>query len=122
MSEPPSPTDPQSGAQVRVNLQELSRLLRHGQRLDVKSRQALADLVDELNRAVGAGTLPPAETAHLAEGAARLAQALHHQHDSGMLAAARERFEEAIARTEAAAPLATGLARRFLDAVANLGI
>ena len=66
---------------------------------------------------------PPAvEAAHLAESSAHLVEALHRKHHAGLIAAAKERLEEAATRAEAEAPVATGLARRLIDTLANLGI
>lgn len=112
---------PPSAAQVQTNLHDLARLLRQAHHLDPAVQQALAELVDELGRALDPG-VSSAEITHLAASAAQLAHALHQRHDSGLLTAAKERLESAARRAEAKAPLATGIARRLIDTLANLGI
>src|SRR5262245_259983 len=94
------PTAPQ-----QVNLQELARKLREAEHLGPEAQQAVADLVDELAKA-----LPPAgagqpEATHLAESAAHLAGALHERHEHGVLTAAVARLEAAVARAESKVPL-----------------
>src|SRR5262245_57120070 len=105
-----------------VNLHELARDLREADHLGPEAQQAIADLLEELARAIPPAGVAPAETAHLAESASHLARALHERHESGALAAAVERFEAAINRAEAKAPLASGIARRLIETLANLGI
>ena len=67
-------------------------------------------------------TATQAEVAQLAGTTAQLAEALHRRHQPGWLAQVRDRFEAAALRAEAHAPVAVGLARRLLDALANIGI
>ena len=105
-----------------VDLHALAQKLRDAEDLGPEAQQAIADLLDELARAIPSSGVAPAETAHLAEGAAHLAMALHERHEPGALAAALERFEAAINRAEAKAPMASGIARRLIETLANLGI
>jgi hypothetical protein len=121
MPEPVS-SGSQTASQIRACLHDLAEVLREAHHLEPEAQQALADLVDELQAALEPTAVPPAELAHLAESAAHLARALRQRHDAGLLAAARERLEQAAVRAETAAPLATGLARRFMETLANLGI
>ena len=118
----PSPTNPQAAADVLTCLHEVAQVLRRAHHLDPEAQQALADLVDELGRSVNPADLPSVETAHLAQTTLQLARALDQQHDETVVARARERLESAAAQAEVQAPLATGLARRVLDVLANLGI
>jgi hypothetical protein len=97
-------------------------MLRDSAALDPVVEGALAELLDELGRALEAPDAPPAEVARLAEGAAHLAESLHHQHDRGLLKRARDRLRGLISQAEAHAPTAVGLARRLIDALANIGI
>lgn len=120
MSETP-PTTPAVAIDARTRLLELADLLRGARHLGDGDRRELADLVAEL-----AGTIDPAapspQAAHLADAAAHLVRALHERHDAGPIAAARRRLEEATALAEAKAPVATGLARRLIDTLADIGI
>jgi hypothetical protein len=120
MTEPTPPT-PEAVATVRTQLQEVVPLLREGRHLDRDVQQALADLVDELIRMMDPHA-PADSTAHLAESSTQLVRALHRKQHTGMLAAAKARLEEAATRAEAEAPMATGLARRLIDTLSNLGI
>jgi hypothetical protein len=63
--------------------------------------------------------------AHLGESTAHLAEALQHHGPSpepGVLAAARRRVEEAAAKAEAEAPIATGVVRQFIDVLGGMGV
>src|SRR5262245_52500872 len=121
MSDTPD-SNPPSVSDVQGRLREVAQLLRQSSSLDTASQRALAELVDELSRSLQSGNVPPAEVAHLADSTAHLAESLHHQHDTGLLGKARERLEGAVAQAEARVPVAVGLARRVLDALANIGI
>jgi hypothetical protein len=106
----------------RVNLQEVAQKLRKADHLEPEAQQALADLLDELAKALPpAGPASPEEN-HLAASAAHLAKTLHQRKGTGALAAAIERFETSVARAEAKAPIASGIAHRIIEALANLGI
>lgn len=120
MAETPPPTDA-GPADARTRLIELARLLRDARHLDDAERGELADLVAELAEALGPAA-PSPQVDHLAEAAAHLVQALHEKHDAGPIAAARRRLEDATARAEARAPVATGLARQLIDTLADIGI
>jgi hypothetical protein len=109
-------------AGVQASLHAIAQALRAGQPLDAEARQALAELVDELGNALNSAAVPSAEVDHLAGSTAHLVQALQQRHDAGRLASARGRLERAILAAEAQAPFLAGLARRVLDALANVGI
>jgi hypothetical protein len=121
MADQPTPDTP-SAAEVRARLHEVARRLNTSRHLDPDTRRTLAELVDELSRLLESAQVPPAEVARLAESTAHLAESLHHRHDQGLLGSARSGFEQAVASAQAHAPFATGLARRLLEALANLGI
>jgi hypothetical protein len=121
MPETPAPNPP-SVPEIQARLRNVARSLREAGSADAEAQHALADLVDELDRALAGGTMPPAEVARLAESTAHLAEALHHQRDAGVLSKARNRLERAMLNAEAHAPLAVGLARRLMEALANIGI
>jgi hypothetical protein len=116
------PPRSQNGAQVQTHLHELAEVLRQAHHLDPETQEALADLVDELSKALTATALASSETAHLASSAAGLARTLHQQANPTLLSAAKQRLEQAALRAEAQAPVATGIARRLLDTLADLGI
>jgi hypothetical protein len=113
----PSPGD----LPIATRLRELAQRLREAPHLGPAAQAELADLVEELGRSLSPTPVPDAQ-AHLAESTAHLVQSLHEQKDRGFLAAARKRLEEAAVRAEAEAPLASGLAVRLIDTLANLGI
>jgi hypothetical protein len=120
MTEPLFP-NPEGEATIRNRLQEVVPLLRQTRHIEPDVQQALADLVDELIRVMDPNA-PAAQATHLAESSTHLVQALHRKHHAGLIAAAKERLEEAATRAEAEAPVATGLARRLIDTLANMGI
>ena len=121
MSEPfPSgaPANPPSPA----GLHELAQLLRAADHLGPQAQTALADLMDELSQALPAGAPLTGDKAHLADSTAHLIHALHQRKDAGFLSAAKQRLNQAAIRAEAEAPLAAGIVRRVIDALANVGI
>jgi hypothetical protein len=103
------------------HLQELARLLQEADHLDPQAQQELAELVAELSQAL-ARKLPSAEVEHLGQSAVHLIQALHQQENRDYLTAARDRLRAAAVRAEVQAPVATGIVRRLIDTLANLGI
>jgi hypothetical protein len=109
-------------ARITEELHDLARTLREAPPLGPEAQRALAELIDELGNAVGSREVPPAEVAHLAESTAHFVQALHRRQEPGGLAAARDRLEKAVLSAESRAPVAAGVARRVLDALANWGI
>lgn len=120
MPEQPSPS-PDAAAQIRANLQESAKLLREAHHIDPEAQRTLADLVEELGEALDPTVASSSHAVHLAESSTHLVQALHQRHE-GLIASARDRLAAASARAEADAPMATGVARRLLDALAALGI
>jgi hypothetical protein len=118
----PSPFTLPVSAEVHTNLRATARLLREPHRLSPEARQALAEVVGELEHALEAGTVPPEEMAHLRDSTAHLVEALRQQHDMGLFASARNRLSESIVAAEAQAPFTVGFTRRLLDALANIGI
>jgi hypothetical protein len=112
----------QSPGKITERLHDLARKLREAPPLGREAQRALAELIDELGNAAGGVELPPTEVTHLAESTAHLVDALNRPHEPGGLTAARARLEKAILGTEARAPVVAGVARRVLDALANLGI
>jgi hypothetical protein len=121
MAEAPRPATP-SVPEIQDRLQAAAHLLRRKGPLDREAKTALAELVDELGRILETTAVPPAEVTLLAESTAHLAEALQQQQQRELPVSVRERLERAVVRAEAQAPVAVGLARRLLDALANLGI
>ena len=116
------PEQPSAGSQVQDSLHAIAQVLRQPGHLTPETQAALAELVDELGNALSSGAVPSAEMAHLTDSTAHLLHALHKRHDTGLLASARDRLEEAILRAETGAPTAAGLARRLVETLSNLGI
>jgi hypothetical protein len=112
----------QSPSDVRARLQSLSERLRKADHLGPETQQELAGLVEELGRAIEFAPVPSKELSHLTENATHLLQALEQRRDAGVLAAAKERFEQAIVSAESRAPFVAGIAERLLATLANLGI
>jgi hypothetical protein len=121
MSGNPEPKPP-SVEEIRAQLHQVAKMVRESRTIAPESQRVLAELVDELGTALQGTDVPPAEVARLAESTAHVADALHQQHDEGVLVRARDRLEEALLRAEASSPVAVGLARRLLDMLASIGI
>jgi len=117
--QPPNPAVP---PEVQATLLSVGNLLREARHLGPDAQRTLADLIDELGRALTTSRARPEELQHLADSTATLVEAVRHQHDEGVLTAARDRLEEAVIGAEARAPVVAGVARRLLDALSNLGI
>jgi hypothetical protein len=107
---------------VHAHLDAISALLRRPHRLDAATQAALADLVDELDKALKLGKIPVEEAMRLAATASRFAETVHREEKAGERTAARDRLLEAAAAAEIKAPLISGLARRVMDALSNVGI
>jgi hypothetical protein len=112
---------PPSIPDVRAKLQELTGLLRDADHLEPETQEELADLLDELSRALDPA-VSSIEGTRLAANAAHLVQALHDQQDTTLLTAARERLRKAAIRADAEAPMVSGIVRRLIDTLSNLGI
>jgi len=121
MPDQPSGNPPVT-TEVEASLHAIARVLREAPPLGPQAQRALAALVDELGNALHSAEVPAAEVRHLADSTATLVSALQHRHDVSRLARARDRLEEAILGIEGKAPVTAGLARRVLDALANIGI
>lgn len=113
---PPTLTD------VRTQLLALTQMLRRAEHLEPEAQQQVADLIDELTRALAETPMPSDEVTHLAASAANLARAIHERHSPGLLAAARQRVSRAIMAAESEAPLVAGLVRQLTQLLSNLGI
>lgn len=112
---------PADSVQVQRELQEVAGLLRQSRHLAPSVQQEVANLLEELSRAVGTMAVPSAEMLHVARNAALLAQHLHEP-EPGRLESLYGRMDEALLRAEAKAPLVVGIARRLIDAAADIGI
>ena len=108
--------------EVRSRLQAAAQMLGESTVVEPAVRTALTQLLEELSRALEAPAAPPGEVARLADGAARLADALHHRHDQGLLEASRDRLGDLALQAETRAPTIVHLAQDVIDALANLGI
>jgi hypothetical protein len=114
--------DQESVSDLRARLREAAETLRSAPKLDDASRGAVAELLAELGDALQSTSLPAGEVAHLSECTTHLAESLRHGRDRGILAGARDRFAKAFESVESRAPVAVGIARQFVDILANLGI
>ncbi len=107
---------------LEASLHRIAGLLRDAGHLNPEAQQSLALLVDDLAEAVKKPAGDPAAANHVAKTAAHLLDALVHQHDQGMLSAARDRLERTVMGAESQAPMAAGVARRLLEILAGIGI
>jgi Domain of unknown function (DUF4404) len=106
---------------VGTDIEELARRLGGVEHLEPEARAALAGLLRKLAAELDHAE-PSAQKEQLAESAAQLVRAVKDQHEPGLVEAARERLEEAVARAEAKAPVATDLVLQLIDVLAGLGI
>jgi hypothetical protein len=121
MSDPttPGPTSPE---QVGEHLHTIAKLLRQTPHLGPQAQQLLAELVDELSRALESGPVPAAELTRIADHVAQLVQATHGGEDAGPIGKIRQRLEAAVTAVEVRAPMVAGVTRRLIEALSELGI
>jgi len=115
--ESPRPSSPDPSLAEEVG--ELARHLREAHHLDAATRSELASLLKELARTLED---PSPQTEQLAESTVELVRAVKDRHEPGLVEAARERVDGAIARAEAKAPVATEIVLQLIDLLAGLGI
>lgn len=106
---------------IGSDIDDLARRLGGVEHLDPKAKATLAGLLRKLAAELDQAE-PSVQKEHLAESAAELVRAVQDQHEPGLIAAARERLEGAVARAEAKAPVATDLVLQLIDTLAHLGI
>ena len=109
-------------AQTHANLRQLAASLREAGHLDPNAQTALASLLDEISRELDSTGLSCEKTARLAEAVSDVARALGEQHSVESFDSARLRLKDAAVTAETDAPVATGLAYRFMDTLASIGI
>ncbi len=123
MPEPENQAAPSPSPEERAaTLHAVARALREAPHLGREAKQALAAFLDALDDPRTTAGTPPEDMNRLTDRATKLLYALHHQHDAGILAEARDRLEEAVLRVGAAAPVTAGAFRRLLDALGNSGL
>jgi hypothetical protein len=121
MPQPPS-SDLPAESSVETELHSIAQLLREADHLGPEAQQALAEIVDELGKALRSVPVSSEEAKSLADSTAHLMHAVHQKHDRGLMAAAQQRMRLAITRVENQAPFVAQIAGRLLDTLASLGI
>jgi hypothetical protein len=106
---------------VQAGLRELARVLGEAPSLGPGAQAALAALLGEMADALGSGAVDDAALHRLADHAGQFARTVGpaeapHPHS------AAERVEAALLGLAARAPVVSGAARRFVEALANIGI
>jgi hypothetical protein len=107
---------------VQTHLHTISLLLRNADHVGPDAQQLLADLVDELGKALASTDVPDDEIARLTECATHLAEAVQKENEPGVLQKAEERLERAVVAIENKAPALANLTRRLAEMLSNLGI
>jgi Domain of unknown function (DUF4404) len=115
------PTDKKPVPPIVGDIADLARRLRGAEHLEPEIRARAADLLDGLASDLQQAG-PSAQKEQVAESAAQLVRAVQEEHEPGLIEAARERVEQAVAAAEAKAPVATDLVLRLIDVLAGLGI
>lgn len=119
---PEQPSSHPAAALVHAHLHTISQLLREAPAVGPEAQALLADLLDEVGKALQTADVPAEEVARLTECTTHLAEAVHQQREPGILAAAEERLEHAVLAVEDKAPALASLTRRLAEMLSNLGI
>jgi hypothetical protein len=106
---------------IRPDLEEHARRLGLAEHLDPSSRAQLAELLRKLASELDQAGPSPHEH-DLAATAAHLVRAVEDRRENGIVDAARENVEQAVARAESNAPVVTDLVLQLIDVLAGLGI
>ena len=122
MSEPSQEPNPAAAANVQAHLHAIARLLRDVRNLSPEAQELLAELVDELGRSLQSREVPPAELNRLAEQVAALLRAAQPGAEEGLIGQIQDRLDQAATALESRAPLLTGLTRRLIETLSELGI
>ncbi|WP_435005265.1 hypothetical protein P12x_003160 [Tundrisphaera lichenicola] len=109
------------GPPAADHIEELASRLRDAEHLDPKARSEVADLLRSLAVELERGE-PSEHGDHLAHSTAQLVRAVSDRHEPGLIQAARGRLDDAIARAEAKAPVATDIVARLSDLLSGIGI
>jgi hypothetical protein len=118
-----TPAGRAAATQLRGYMHTIAQLLRDGPPLGPEAQQLLAELVDELGKALEAESIPPAELNQLANHVASLVRAAQAGDEGiGMVAHLRDRLEDAAAAVESRVPLLAGLTRRLVETLSEIGI
>jgi|GEM_PF-1352413 len=117
-----NPQTPDEIPQIQLQLRQLAMSLREASHLDPQAKQSLAALLEELGAELDPTGSISAPTAHLTDAVSNVVRALHESHSPGLLQVANDRLKQAALRAETEAPGLTGIAYRFLDMLASLGI
>jgi hypothetical protein len=115
----PSPPEP---ARMLADLHTVAGLLRADPKIGREEQRFVAELVDELAKALESPQPAAPELTRLTEQTAQMLEALRHRHDANLFTAARMRLDEAIMEAEERAPVVVGLVRGLLDVLAASGI
>ena len=113
---------PQTVAELQARLRQLSASIRQTDHLDSSTQASLASLLDELTMQLESNGIELEKTTRLAEAVSEVTHSLHEPHSAGLIESASNRLQEAAARAEVEAPVATGVVYRFIDVLANMGI
>ena len=119
---PDSSSSQHTSALVQMHLHTIAELLRSADHVGPEAQKVLADLVDELGKALTSAEVPNDEIARLTESATHLAEAVQAENEPGVLQKAEERLENAVVAIEAKAPALASLTRRLAEMLSNLGI
>lgn len=117
-----SNADPQSAEKTQSDLKHLAALLREADHLEPEAQVSLAALLDELSTEFSSTGVVSAHAVHLAEAVTQVARSVHKQDPTDEMEIARDNLKEAATRAEVEAPVATGLAYRFIDLLSSIGI
>lgn len=104
---------------VAEEINELARHLREADHLEPEVRAEAAELLGKLAEALED---PSVQEKDLAQSATDLVRAVKDQHEPGLIEAAWDRLEIAVAKAETTAPVTTDVVRRLIDALAGSGI
>src|SRR5260370_7591412 len=106
-------------ANLEAKLQSIAQLLRQADHLGPEAQKALAEIVEELGKALHSATVSSEETKSLADSTAHLVRALHQRQNQELLAAAPGLRKQAIPLSDYPPPSPAHFPRRHFVPLAS---
>jgi hypothetical protein len=120
MPDPSTPfADPD---EARALLRVVAHLLYQADQLGPEAQRSLGEFLNRYADALEEPKISAEDLTRLTERAFQLAQTIHQGEERGVVTTVRDRLEAAIIAADAEYPTASGIGRRLMETLSNLGI